>query len=258
MSRYDLYAVRYPLLPLKNVVIFPRNVVTLLVGRTRSIQAVEEAMARDRRIVFHGHDTWGMGVPNTLAAVDAGATMVDAALGGLGGCPFAPGASGNTSTEDVLFALQPEWLDPQKFHELIAAADTIGFASIVAAGIAFATIIIRTISQAEAVTRALRGDECGADGQPEAIPTAPHPGRAGGSGAPLVRRTPVRVEHDAVQHWRRAGHVTAGRGPSAGRWWRRRPAREPTTRRAPRRPPPPAPAPRARPQRAPRRRAPRP
>ena len=51
MSRYDLYAVRYPLLPLKNVVIFPRNVVTLLVGRTRSIQAVEEAMARDRRIV---------------------------------------------------------------------------------------------------------------------------------------------------------------------------------------------------------------
>jgi ATP-dependent Lon protease len=55
MSRYDLYAVRYPLLPLKNVVIFPRNVVTLLVGRTRSIQAVDEAMARDRRIVVTAH-----------------------------------------------------------------------------------------------------------------------------------------------------------------------------------------------------------
>jgi ATP-dependent Lon protease len=55
MSRYDLYAVRYPLLPLKNVVIFPRNVVTLLVGRTRSIQAVEEAMARDRRIAVTAH-----------------------------------------------------------------------------------------------------------------------------------------------------------------------------------------------------------
>src|SRR5690349_7660653 len=55
MSRYDLYAVKYPLLPLKNVVIFPRNVVTLLVGRTRSIQAVEEAMARDRRIVVTAH-----------------------------------------------------------------------------------------------------------------------------------------------------------------------------------------------------------
>ncbi|MCT1435229.1 hydroxymethylglutaryl-CoA lyase, partial [Dietzia maris] len=79
--------------------------------------------AGDRRIVFHGHDTWGMGVANTLAAVDAGARMVDAALGGLGGCPFAPGASGNTATEDVLFALRPDWLDPGRFHELVAASD---------------------------------------------------------------------------------------------------------------------------------------
>jgi ATP-dependent Lon protease len=55
MSRYDMYSVRYPLLPLKNVVIFPRNVVTLLVGRTRSIQAVDDAMARDRRIVVTAH-----------------------------------------------------------------------------------------------------------------------------------------------------------------------------------------------------------
>ena len=55
MSRFDIYSVRYPLLPLKNVVIFPRNIVTLLVGRTRSIQAVEEAMARDRRIVVTAH-----------------------------------------------------------------------------------------------------------------------------------------------------------------------------------------------------------
>ncbi len=55
MSRYDLYSVRYPLLPLKNVVIFPRNVVTLLVGRSRSIQAVEDAFARDNRIVVTAH-----------------------------------------------------------------------------------------------------------------------------------------------------------------------------------------------------------
>ncbi len=60
-----------------------------------------------RRIVFHGHDTWGLGVANTLAAIDAGATMVDGSLGGLGGCPFAPGASGNTSSEDLLFATRP-------------------------------------------------------------------------------------------------------------------------------------------------------
>jgi ATP-dependent Lon protease len=55
MSRYELYAPRFPLLPLKNVVIFPRNVVTLLVGRPRSIQAVEEALTRDRRIVVTAH-----------------------------------------------------------------------------------------------------------------------------------------------------------------------------------------------------------
>ena len=65
-----------------------------------------------RRIVFHGHDTWGLGVANTLAAIDAGATLVDGSLGGLGGCPFAPGASGNTSTEDLLFATRPDWFTP--------------------------------------------------------------------------------------------------------------------------------------------------
>ena len=79
--------------------------------------------AGGRRIVFHGHDTWGMGVANALAAVAAGAGMVDSALGGLGGCPFAPGASGNTATEDVLFALRPDWLGPQRFHALVAAGD---------------------------------------------------------------------------------------------------------------------------------------
>ena len=71
-----------------------------------------------RRIVFHGHDTWGQGVANSLAAVTAGADVVDGALGGLGGCPFAPGASGNTATEDLLFVLRPPWAGPQgpRFH----------------------------------------------------------------------------------------------------------------------------------------------
>jgi len=55
MTRYDTYGSRYPLLPLKNVVIFPRNIVTLLVGRPRSIQAVEEALNRDRRVVVVAH-----------------------------------------------------------------------------------------------------------------------------------------------------------------------------------------------------------
>jgi hydroxymethylglutaryl-CoA lyase len=78
--------------------------------------------APEREIVFHGHDTWGLGVANTIAAIQAGADMVDGALGGLGGCPFAPGASGNTSTEDLLFALRPSWLTPASFSDVVTAA----------------------------------------------------------------------------------------------------------------------------------------
>src|SRR6476660_7342309 len=55
MTHYEPYSNRYPLLPLKNVVIYPGNIVTLLVGRPRSIQAVEEALGRDKRIVVVAH-----------------------------------------------------------------------------------------------------------------------------------------------------------------------------------------------------------
>jgi hydroxymethylglutaryl-CoA lyase len=72
-----------------------------------------------RRMVFHGHDTWGLGVANTLAAIDAGAAMVDGSLGGLGGCPFAPGASGNTSSEDLLFATRPDWFTPVTLASMV-------------------------------------------------------------------------------------------------------------------------------------------
>jgi hydroxymethylglutaryl-CoA lyase len=53
----------------------------------------------------HFHDTRGMGVANVLAAIRAGAVTVDAAIGGTGGCPFAPGAAGNVASEDVAYAL---------------------------------------------------------------------------------------------------------------------------------------------------------
>ncbi len=55
------------------------------------------------RWVFHGHDTYGLGLANIRAAWGAGITAFDAAFGGLGGCPFAPGATGNTATEDVIW-----------------------------------------------------------------------------------------------------------------------------------------------------------
>jgi hydroxymethylglutaryl-CoA lyase len=53
--------------------------------------------------VFHGHDTYGLGLANIAAAWHAGLDGFDAAFGGLGGCPFAPGATGNTATEDVVW-----------------------------------------------------------------------------------------------------------------------------------------------------------
>lgn len=53
----------------------------------------------------HIHDTRNMGMLNTLAAVECGITKVQTTLGGLGGCPFAPGASGNTATEDLVYML---------------------------------------------------------------------------------------------------------------------------------------------------------
>jgi hydroxymethylglutaryl-CoA lyase len=54
----------------------------------------------------HFHNTRGTGLANVWAAVGAGATVIDAALGGLGGCPFAPGAAGNVSSEDVVYMLE--------------------------------------------------------------------------------------------------------------------------------------------------------
>lgn len=53
---------------------------------------------------FHGHDTFGQGVANALAAWQSGVLVFDTAAAGLGGCPFAPGATGNTATEDLVFA----------------------------------------------------------------------------------------------------------------------------------------------------------
>ncbi|QNK39636.1 hydroxymethylglutaryl-CoA lyase [Caproicibacter fermentans] len=70
----------------------------------RIVTAVRETFA-DVRIEIHIHDTRGMGLVNTLAAIEAGADGVQSTLGGLGGCPFAPGASGNTATEDMVYML---------------------------------------------------------------------------------------------------------------------------------------------------------
>jgi hydroxymethylglutaryl-CoA lyase len=73
--------------------------VSEMVGRVR--EAVGDLPVR-----VHFHNTRGTGIANVWAAVDEGAATVDASLGGLGGCPFAPGAAGNVATEDVVYMLE--------------------------------------------------------------------------------------------------------------------------------------------------------
>ena len=60
-------------------------------------------IAGNKPICIHLHDTRGMGIANASAALDAGARVLDGSLGGLGGCPFAPGATGNVVFEDLVF-----------------------------------------------------------------------------------------------------------------------------------------------------------
>jgi isopropylmalate/homocitrate/citramalate synthase len=69
-----------------------------VVGRLRAAIPVE-------RLAVHFHDTRGTALANVLAALQEGVSVVDASAGGLGGCPYAPGASGNLATEDLLYML---------------------------------------------------------------------------------------------------------------------------------------------------------
>jgi len=73
----------------------------------RSIVHLVRGVVGDAALTgIHLHNTRGLGLANVLAALDAGLTTFDSSLGGLGGCPFAPGASGNIVTEDLVFMLE--------------------------------------------------------------------------------------------------------------------------------------------------------
>jgi hydroxymethylglutaryl-CoA lyase len=78
---------------------------TIGVGHPRQLRELVRAVAGVialERIALHLHDTWGRALANVQAGYEAGVRTFDAALGGLGGCPYAPGASGNVATEDVV------------------------------------------------------------------------------------------------------------------------------------------------------------
>jgi len=71
----------------------------------RIVKAVLEVVG-DRTVGLHFHDTRGLGLANVTAALECGIRRFDASLGGLGGCPFAPGATGNIDTEDTAYLLE--------------------------------------------------------------------------------------------------------------------------------------------------------
>ena len=78
-------------------------------GTAGQVQALLEQLAPvapPDRLAVHMHDTFGQGLANTLAAFEAGVTVADTSAGGLGGCPYAPGAKGNLATEDLVYALR--------------------------------------------------------------------------------------------------------------------------------------------------------
>ena len=82
---------------------------TIGVGNPASISRMLEAVMKRvpvARVAGHYHDTYGMAVANVFASLQMGVAVFDAAVGGLGGCPFAPGAAGNVATEDVVYLLE--------------------------------------------------------------------------------------------------------------------------------------------------------
>ncbi len=78
---------------------------------TRLVRKVKAAVGDDKLNTLHLHNTRGLGLANVMAGLAEGITTFDASLGGLGGCPFAPGASGNIVTEDLVFMLEAMGID---------------------------------------------------------------------------------------------------------------------------------------------------
>jgi hydroxymethylglutaryl-CoA lyase len=77
----------------------------------RLVRGIWDACGEDRLNGVHLHNTRGQGLANALMAVELGITTIDSSLGGIGGCPWAPGASGNIVTEDLVFLLEAMGLD---------------------------------------------------------------------------------------------------------------------------------------------------
>ncbi|WP_028670646.1 hydroxymethylglutaryl-CoA lyase [Saccharospirillum impatiens] len=83
-------------------------------GTPRQIKAVLSALLAEHdadQLALHCHDTYGMAAANIMAGLDLGIRTFDSSVGGAGGCPYAPGASGNVATEEVVYLLENEGFD---------------------------------------------------------------------------------------------------------------------------------------------------
>jgi hydroxymethylglutaryl-CoA lyase len=108
------------LVPLKSVIkvtesLFKMGVEEVSIGDTIGVAVPNEVekmikalskINRLKKFAMHFHDTRGTGLANVYAALQSGISIFDASSGGLGGCPFAPGASGNVATDDLLYMLK--------------------------------------------------------------------------------------------------------------------------------------------------------
>ena len=105
---------------------------TIGVGTPRKARGLLRAVAGYvpmANLAMHFHDTYGQALANLYAGLEEGARVIDSAAGGLGGCPYAPGATGNVATEDVVYMLdglgEPTGID---LPRLLAATNTISAA----------------------------------------------------------------------------------------------------------------------------------
>jgi len=84
---------------------------TIGVATPSAVRSLVARVGGADAVGFHGHNTRNTGYANALAALDAGASVLDASVGGLGGCPYAPRATGNVATEDLVYLLDGEGVE---------------------------------------------------------------------------------------------------------------------------------------------------
>jgi hydroxymethylglutaryl-CoA lyase len=98
---------------------------TIGVGTPLKAQRMLEAVSREvavEKLAVHYHDTWGQALANILASLELGVAVIDSSIAGLGGCPYAPGATGNVATEDVIYLLNGMGIETGVDLQKVAAA----------------------------------------------------------------------------------------------------------------------------------------